>query len=235
MAPGRAEVGNRGRARATCALPAPAGQRRILSPIEAATAVRRGIMLAVRDCEEWGGDWPSDRGCENLLQVRAAEEIHGTLKALGIGWLTLEQCVSVVSGQGPAHRGRRFDGMSDRRRVDVAVWSGADNIYGIVEIKRAESSRAWSSDITKLSRMLATYHRGRGNHLRWAVFGALLTTSSDRVMEARRARFQDIAHDVTAKYRLRCRVYFDADRHRWDADDQDGLSCAAATAILSRR
>ncbi|MES2046705.1 MAG: hypothetical protein V4475_22770 [Pseudomonadota bacterium] len=192
-------------------------------------------MRAVRDYEEWGNEWPSDRGCENLLQVRAAEEIHGALKAHGIGWLTLEQCVSEVSQQGTPRRGRYYQGMTDRQRVDVAVWSGACNIYGLIEIKREESTRAWRSDVTKLSRMLATFHRGRGNHLRWAVFGALLTTNSARVAEAREKRLREVACEVASNYGLGWRVDVDVDRQRWNEGDQDGLSCGTATVILTRR
>ena len=88
--------------------------RRILSSSEAAAAVRRGIVRAARDCELWGGDWPTDRGCENLLQVRAAEELHLMLCGHGLGWVTLEEPVASVSCEGTRRRGRRFASMSDQ-------------------------------------------------------------------------------------------------------------------------
>lgn len=207
--------------------------RRILQPGEAAGAVRRGILRAARDCERWGGDWPSDRGCENLIQVRAAEELHEVLSSFHLGWVTLEEPVSNVSWAGTTKRGRRYVGMSDQQRADIAIWSRSENVYGLVEMKRAEDVRGWLGDLEKLSRLLSTYGRRHGNHLRYGVLGAYISGPNASVVRRRAARLRAHAVDVAVRFSLRHRTTFDpVALHHFGGGGEDGWTCGAATVEL---
>jgi len=207
--------------------------RRILSAGEAASAVRRGIIRAARDCEQWGGDWPSDRGCENLIQVRAAEELHEILNAFRLGWVTLEEPISNVSWAGTSRRGRRFSGMSDQQRADIAIWSKALNVYGLVEIKRAEDVRGWTSDLEKIARLTSTFGRKHGNHLRYGVLGVYISGSNGNLVRRRAANLKRLAIEVAGRFGLQQRTSFDAEAlHYFRGGDDGGWTCGAASVEL---
>lgn len=210
-----------------------APSRRVLSSDEAAAAVRRGIVRAAADCELWSNDWPSDRGCENLIQVRATEELHKVLSANRLGWVTLEEPISNVSWAGTSKRGRRFVGMRDTQRADVAVWSRSDNIYGLVEIKRSEDARGWRADLEKLSRLLCTYGRNNENHLRFGVLGAYLSGPNKLTVKNKVARLKLVAAEVAEQFKLLQRTSFDdGGVHYFQGGDDDGWTCGAATVQL---
>lgn len=207
--------------------------RRVLSAEEAAAAVRRGIVQAAADCEKWSNDWPSDRGCENLIQVRAAEELHKGLSANRLGWVTLEEPVSSVSWAGTRKRGKRFAGMRDTQRADLAVSSRSDNIYGLVEIKRSEDLRGWRADLTKLSRLLCTYGRNHRNHLRFGILGAYLSGPSLLAVKNRAARLKMVAAEAAEQFKLVQRTSFDSGGvHYFQGGGDEGWTCGAATVEL---
>lgn len=214
-------------------LPArPSAARRILSSSEAAAAVRRGIVRAARNCELWGGDWPTDRGCENLLQVRAAEELHLVLCGHGLGWVTLEEPVASVSCEGTRRRGRRFAGMSDQQRADIAIWSKAERIYAMVELKRVEDGRSWVGDLEKLARLVATYGRRHGNHLRYGLLGVYVSRPNAELVRQRGALLRELAAGVAARFGLRQRTVFDGSLHHYQGGCGDGWTCGAASVEL---
>ncbi|WP_294394646.1 hypothetical protein [uncultured Sphingomonas sp.] len=214
------------------ACPLPSVTRRILAASEASAAIRRGIIRAARDCELWGGDWPTDRGCENLLQVRAAEELHVALRQHGLGWVTLEEPVASVSGGGTRRRGRRFSGMSDQQRADLAIWSRAENIYAMVELKRAEDDRSWRADLEKLARLVATYGRQHGNHLRYGVLGVYISRPTGELVRLRGARLKALAAETAARFGLRHRTILDEAVHCYQGGEEDGWTCGAASVEL---
>lgn len=211
--------------------PPPSVTRRILTASEASAAIRRGIIRAARDCELWGGDWPTDRGCENLLQVRAAEELHIALRQHGLGWVTLEEPVASVSGGGTRRRGRRFSGMTDQQRADLAIWSKSENIYAMVEMKRAEDDRSWRADLEKLARLVATYGRQHGNHLRYGVLGVYISRPVSEMVRLRSARLKALAGETAARYGLRHRTILDEAVHCYQYEE-DGWTCGAASVEL---
>lgn len=211
----------------------PIRARRILGSAEAAAAVRRGVLAAARDCERWGNDWPSDRGCENLIQVRAAEQLHEQLARFRLGWVTLEEPIANVSWGGTSKRGRPFLGMRDTQRADIAIWSRSDNIYGLVEMKRAEDTRGWECDLKKLSRLLCTYGRCRGNHLRYGILGAFVSGSNGVVARNRAARLTDLAAQVADRFGLRhCATFGATELHHFQGGDNGGWTCGAVSVEL---
>jgi hypothetical protein len=208
---------------------------RILDPVLAAAAIRRGIVRAAQDCELWGGDWPTDRGCENLLQVRAAEELFALMRQQGLGQLTLEQSLVDVTYNGTSKRGRRYTGMTDQQRADIAIWTKANEIYGLVEIKRGEADRQWRDDLVKLAKQLKTYCRAQGCHLRYGIFGAYISCPSHAGIDHRGARLTKIAREVADYYGLSARTCIDDVRHRWPERAADGWTCSAGSVVLRWR
>ncbi|RVT93467.1 hypothetical protein [Sphingomonas crocodyli] len=215
-------------------LPARVAKRRILRPDEAAAAIRNGIVRAARDCERWGGEWPTDRGCENLLQVRAAEELHEQMASLGLGWLTLEQPLATIIDEGTAKLGRPHAGLSPQKRADIAIWNKADQIYGVVEIKRAERDRDWQSDLEKLARILARYSRSHKNYIRYCILGVFISQRCSELVNERGKSLEKIAATIANRFELKHSTIFDMDNiHHWDGGGADDWICGAATVVLS--
>lgn len=217
-------------------LPSPlaARPRRILKPEEAAAAIRKGIVRAARDCEKWGGDWPTDRGCENLLQVRAAEELHELLASFNLGWLTLEQPLADIIWEGTSQRGRPLAGITAQKRADIAIWSKAERIYAIAEIKRAEAGRDWLSDLEKIARILDRYGRHQGNHVRYVILGVFISRRRGDLLAERGTALRLLAKDVASRFGLKQRTIFDeGDLHHYQGGDAGGWTCGAATVVFS--
>lgn len=177
------------------------GRRRILAGAEAAAAVRRGIIRATRDLERWshGAEWPCDVGCENLLQIRVAEEIATLLALHDLGPLRLEGRVSIVSEGGTSKLGRRVALLSDQQRADIAILSKAENVYAIIELKRKNDLGEWSKDLRKVRALLNRYGRNHGNHLRYGVVGAYLSAPTLLKLEARKARFSNLVERLEGR------------------------------------
>lgn len=210
-------------------------RRRILFPQEAAAAVRRGIIRAARDCEMWGGDWPSDRGCENLLQVRAADEIHTVMSDYSLGWVTLEEPMSNLTEGGTRKRGRPHLSMTDQQRADIAIWTRSYEIYALIEIKRTGSAVNWESDLHKLGKLLNRYGRRSGRSLRYAVFGAFISSKSGAEIKSRLGFLNEIARSVATKYGLSAKTELDEDKHYWSKKGVDDWTCSAASVIFRSR
>lgn len=206
--------------------------RRILGASEASAAIRSGIIHAARDCELWGGDRPTDWGCENLVQVRAAEELDGALRQHGLGWVTLAEPVASVSGAGTRRRGARFSGMSNQQRADLAIWSKAKNVYAMIELKRAEDDRSWRADLEKLARLVATYGRRHGNHLRYSDFGAYISRPNRKLVRHCGAQLKALAAETAARFRLSHRTILDEAVHCYQGDEEDSWTCGAASVEL---
>jgi hypothetical protein len=211
-------------------------RRRILPADEAAAAVRAGIVRAARDCEAWGGDWPSDRGCENLLQVRAAEELHARMSRAGLGWLTLEEPFATIIEEGTTMRGRPRNGITNQKRADIAIKSKADRIYGVIEIKRAERDHHWRGDLEKLARIVSRYSRVQGNHVRYGILGVYISKESRELVDERAKALKYLARSVASEFELKQRTLYDREAvHHWDGGTADGWTCGAATVTLTCR
>ena len=211
-----------------------AKSRRILKSDEAAAAIRKGIVRAARDCERWGGDWPTDRGCENLLQVRAAEELHELLTGFKLGWLTLEQPLGDIIWEGTCQRGRPLAGITEQKRADIAIWSKAERIYAIAEIKRAEADRDWLGDLEKIARIVDRYGRHQGNHVRYGILGVFISRRRGDLLAERGNALKALAKDVAGRFGLRQRTSFnEGDLHYFQDGDGGGWTCGAATVVLS--
>jgi hypothetical protein len=207
---------------------------RILAGNSVASAIRSGILRAARDCEAWGGDWPTDRGCENLLQVRAAECVHDLLKTQGFGYITLEEPLATITEGGTRKRGRRFAGMTAQQRADLAIWTHSGRVYALVEVKRAESNHDWESDLVKLSKLLATYGQSHGAGLRYCVFGAFISSRSAAFVESRNDDLAKMASVIARSYGLRATTLLDEARHRGPASWGDEWTCGAASVLIKR-
>ncbi|SEJ80781.1 hypothetical protein SAMN05518849_11447 [Sphingobium sp. AP50] len=208
--------------------------RRILKSDEAAAAIWKGIVRAARDCERWGGDWPTDRGCENLLQVRAAEELHEVLAGHKLGWLTLEQPLADIIWEGTSQRGRPQTGLSEQKRADIAIWSKSERIYAVAEIKRAEADRDWQLDLEKIARILSRYGRRQGNHMRYGILGVFISRRRGSLLAERGVALKKLAATVAANFGLKQRTVFDhGNLHHYRGGDNTGWTCGAASVVLS--
>jgi len=172
-----------------------------------------------------------------VLQVRAAEQLHRALAAQGLGSVTLEEPVSNISSEGTSKRGRRFAELSDQRRVDLAIWSRGELIYGIVEVKRAQNERDWEGDLIKICRLIDTYGRSRGNHLRYGVLGAFLATPTGAATRARARELAALSQRIVGGVGLVATVGVESEPVHWceNGRDNDWTSLAASVIVSTTR
>ena len=164
--------------------------------------------------------------------MRAAAELFEVLQKHGLGLVSLEGPVASVSAERTSRRGRRFAGMSDQQRADLAVWSKAGRIYGLIEVKPAEQERDWLCDLEKLARLVVTYGRRHGNHLRCGLLGAYIAHPNASGAQLRKVRLEMLAGQVAKRFGLRQRTLLNPALHFLRGGDADDWTCGAATVEL---
>lgn len=204
-------------------------------------AINKGILRSILDCERWGLVWPSDRGCENLLQVRCAEEIarlknrhdNNDEATCSRGWITLEENYSSIKDHGSSKRGRPFNSITGQQRADIALWKD-EVIYCVVEIKRHQDPVGWAVDIEKISQNLNMYSQYRNNYLKYVAFGAYLYSNSEDGLKEKIRKVKSIAAKVAMRRRQRLRFAPANSVVYWNNDIESGHYSTSIALSLSQ-
>jgi hypothetical protein len=168
----------------------------MINAMNASIAVEQGIVAAQESVTRWsdGYLWLGDVGAEGVMHSHICEELHRA----GAGSVYVEGAMAhlkdgVTRGtgvRGATPHALRGGGRGDIHLVSIKRkddWAP----YGIVEVKRLQSSSGWRSDLSRLCTAMKKY--GQKDHeLNFACLGLYLETQGKTAFNRSVKRLEDL-------------------------------------------
>jgi hypothetical protein len=169
----------------------------MINAIEASVAVERGIVAAQRNVDRWsdGYLWLGDIGAEGVMHSHICNELF----RVDAGIVYVEGSMSSLKDgvtQGTGVRGRAPHALRAGGRGDIHLVSKQREDwapYGIIEVKRLQSSNGWRSDLERLCLAMEKY--GQKDHeLDFACFGLFVQTKGEAAFKRSVERLETLVN-----------------------------------------